>query len=106
MLKESQIDLHLPAEQIKPKQLARLLSTIKQFPVDIIGSKGFDAAQVCAGGVATFEVDDKTLESKLAKGVYFAGEVLDIDGTCGGYNLQWAWSSGYVAGVHAADFSA
>lgn len=106
LLKESQIDLQLSAEQIKPKQLARLLSTIKQFPVDIIGSKGFDAAQVCAGGVATFEVDDKTLESKLAKGVYFAGEVLDIDGTCGGYNLQWAWSSGYVAGVHAADFSA
>lgn len=102
LLKESRIDLHLPAEQIKPKQLARLLSTIKQFHVDIIGSKDVAAAQVCAGGVATGEVDEKTLESKRAKGIYFAGEVLDIDGTCGGYNLQWAWSSGYVAGVHAA----
>ena len=106
LLKESRIDLHLPAEQIKPGQLARLLATIKRFHVDIVGSKSVDAAQVCAGGVATCEVDDKTLESKLAKGVYFAGEVLDIDGTCGGYNLQWAWSSGYVAGVHAADLSA
>ena len=61
-----------------------------------------DSAQVCAGGVDTREVDGDTLESKLAKGVYFAGEVLDVDGTCGGYNLQWAWSSGYVAGLHAA----
>lgn len=106
LLKESRIDLHLPAEQIKPGQLACLVTTIKHFHVDIVGSKGVEVAQVCAGGVATCEVDGRTLESKLAKGVYFAGEVLDIDGTCGGYNLQWAWSSGYVAGVHAADLSA
>lgn len=102
LLKESGIDLHLPAEQIKPKQLEWLLTTTKQFHVDIIGSKSTDAAQVCAGGVATCEVDETTLESKLAEGVYFAGEILDVDGTCGGYNLQWAWSSGYVAGMHAA----
>lgn len=104
LLKESRIDLHLPAEQIKPGQIKRLCATIKRFRVDVIGSKNIDAAQVCAGGVDTREVDGRTLESKLAKDVYFAGEVLDIDGTCGGYNLQWAWSSGYVAGVHAADF--
>lgn len=103
LLKESQIDLHLPAEQIKPKQLKRLQTMIKHFHVDIIGSKSFESAQVCAGGVATNEVDEKTLESKIAKGIYFAGEVLDIDGICGGYNLQWAWSSGYVAGSHAAN---
>lgn len=102
LLKESLIDLHLPAERIKPKQLARLCKTIKQFHVDVIGSKSVDAAQVCAGGVDTREVDGNSLESKFAKGVYFAGEVLDIDGTCGGYNLQWAWSSGHVAGLHAA----
>lgn len=104
LLKESQIDLHIPAEQVKTGQLARLCNTIKHFHVDIIGSKPMDTAQVCAGGVDTREVDGQTLESKLAEGVYFAGEVLDIDGTCGGYNLQWAWSSGYVAGTHAADF--
>lgn len=106
LLKESRIDVHLPAERIKQGQLMRLLTTIKRFHVDIVGSKSVDAAQVCAGGVATCEVDNRTLESKFAKDVYFAGEVLDIDGTCGGYNLQWAWSSGYVAGVHAADLSA
>lgn len=104
LLKESRIDSHLLAEQIKQGQLERLCATIKRFRVDIIGSKPVDTAQVCAGGIDTREVNGQTLESKLAKGVYFAGEVLDIDGTCGGYNLQWAWSSGYVAGVHAADF--
>lgn len=102
LLKEAGIDLHAPAERLKKPELWKLVRTVKQFRVDVIGSKGMDAAQVCAGGVDTAEVDARTLESKLAGGVYFAGEVLDIDGTCGGYNLQWAWSSGYVAGIHAA----
>lgn len=102
LLKESGIDLHAPAKRLKKPELWKLVRTIKQFRVDVIGSKGMDAAQVCAGGVDTGEVNAHTLESKLVRGVYFAGEVLDIDGTCGGYNLQWAWSSGYVAGRHAA----
>lgn len=102
LLKESGIDLHLQACQIKPKQLRRLCNTIKTFHVDVIGSKGVENGQVCAGGVSTQEIHPTTLESKLAEGVYFAGEVIDIDGMCGGYNLQWAWSSGYVAGIHAA----
>ncbi|HBI71780.1 MAG TPA: aminoacetone oxidase family FAD-binding enzyme, partial [Lachnospiraceae bacterium] len=54
-----------------------------------------------AGGVATAEINEKTLESKRRKNLYFAGELLDVDGTCGGYNLQWAWSSGYLAGTAA-----
>ena len=70
--------------------------------MDIIGSKTFEQAQVCAGGVSTAEIENETLMSKLVPGLYFAGEVIDIDGICGGYNLQWAWSSGYVAGLHAA----
>lgn len=102
LLKESGIGLHLPAEQLKNPQIHRLCHTIKKFRVDVIESKGVDAAQVCAGGVDTSEVDANTMESKIAPGIYFAGEVLDIDGTCGGYNLQWAWSSGYVAGMYAA----
>ena len=61
-----------------------------------------DRAQVCSGGVDTSEVHSKTMESRLHKGLYFAGELLDIDGTCGGYNLQWAWSSGAAAGIWAA----
>ena len=61
-------------------------------------SRGFEFAQVCAGGIRTEEIDSRTLESKIIKGLYFAGEILDVDGICGGYNLQWAWSSGFVVG--------
>ena len=68
----------------------------------IIGSKGFEDAQVTAGGVDTNEIDTHTMQSKLVPGLFFTGEVMDIDGLCGGYNLQWAWSSGYVAAINAA----
>ena len=60
-----------------------------------------DSAQVTAGCVVTSEFDPNTMESCLVPGLYACGEVLDIDGDCGGYNLQWAWSSGTVAGIHA-----
>jgi predicted flavoprotein YhiN len=66
------------------------------------GTKGWSSAQVTAGGIDTSEIDPNTMESKLVRGLFFAGEVMDIDGQCGGYNLQWAWSSGYVAGQNAA----
>ena len=69
----------------------------------LAGSSFMDRAQSSAGGVDTKEINPKTLESYLVQGLFFAGEVIDIDGMCGGYNLQWAWSSGYVAGMHAAD---
>nr|WP_075679017.1 NAD(P)/FAD-dependent oxidoreductase [Roseburia sp. 831b] len=103
LLKESQIALHVPAKDVTESQLDLLSNTIKKLRVDVIGTKSFEQAQVCAGGVKTAEIDSKTLESKVFPGVYFAGEVIDIDGTCGGYNLQWAWSSGYVAGKHMAE---
>ncbi len=54
-------------------------------------------------GVSTDEVDNQTMESKLVKGLYIVGELLDIDGDCGGFNLQWAWSSGYIAGLSASE---
>ena len=66
----------------------------------VIGSKDFDDAQVTAGGIVVEEINPKTLESNLVRGLYFTGEIIDIDGLCGGYNLQWAWSSGYVAATH------
>ena len=62
---------------------------------------GMDSAQVTAGGIVTAEFDPNTMESRLVPGLYACGEVLDIDGDCGGYNLQWAWSSGRMAGRHA-----
>lgn len=92
-----------------PDKLVRVLSrendlvhAIKHFSFQVLGGMDFKQAQVCAGGIDTTQVNPETMESLLHKGLYFAGEVLDIDGTCGGYNLQWAWSSGYTAGKHAA----
>lgn len=79
-----------------------LLAAIKTFPLTVSGSMPFSQAQVCSGGVDTKEVNSQTMESKLVSGLYFSGELLDIDGACGGYNLQWAWSSGALAGTCAA----
>jgi predicted Rossmann fold flavoprotein len=78
--------------------LMNLALRIVEFETKIIDTNSFDQAQVCAGGVDTREVNSNTMESLLVKNLYFAGEVVDVDGICGGYNLQWAWSSGYVAG--------
>ena len=65
---------------------------VKAFPLAVTGSLGFDYAQVTKGGVPMTEVDER-LQSKFAQGLYFAGEMLDVDGQCGGFNLQWAYSS-------------
>ena len=101
-LKENHIDLHKPANCLTDTELEKLAKYIKHMWVEFTGTKGFDGAQVCAGGINTEELDPKTLESKLVSGLYFAGEVIDIDGICGGYNLQWAWASGYAAGMAAS----
>lgn len=79
-----------------------LVSAIKKFPLTVTGTMPLSQAQVCAGGVDTEEVSSRTLESLLCPGIFFAGELLDIDGACGGYNLQWAWASGAVSGMYAA----
>ena len=75
---------------------------IKDFRVPITGINSFDQAQVTAGGVDIAEIDTATMESKLVSGLYFAGEMIDVDGDCGGYNLQFAWSTGAIAGKSAA----
>lgn len=82
--------------------LKNMAVAFKNFSFNIVGFKGFDNGQVCQGGVSLDEVLPQTLESKLNSGLFFAGELLDVDGMCGGYNLQWAWSSGYVAGINAS----
>ena len=68
---------------------------------NIFAAAPADSAQVTAGGICTEEFDPMTMESRLVPGLYACGEVLDVDGDCGGYNLQWAWSSGRLAGNHA-----
>ncbi len=102
-LKECEIEIHKNAGLLTEWKLKKLAEEIKYMHITITGTKGFEHAQVCAGGVNTEEINPETLESKLVTGLYFAGEVIDIDGICGGYNLQWAWASGYVAGLHGAE---
>jgi len=102
-LKENRLPLQEKAEWMLDGRISSFARYIKHVTIDVTETEGFDRAQSSAGGVDTKEINPKTLESYLVQGLFFAGEVVDIDGMCGGYNLQWAWSSGYVAGMHAAD---
>ncbi len=84
------------------RTLAELAGKLKEFPVIIKGVHSMEQAQVTSGGVFTGEINAATMESQKISGLYFAGEVVDVDGCCGGYNLQWAWSSGALAGKSSA----
>ena len=98
LLKLSQIDGAELVGNLKNQQLERLVHLIKFFELPVTSTNSFEQAQVCCGGVDTRDVRPETMESKLVKGLYLAGELLDVDGICGGYNLQWAWSTGITAG--------
>ncbi len=87
--------------QLNDNELQDLCACVKAFEVALTEPMGMDSAQVTAGGVITADFAPHTMESRLVPGLYACGEVLDIDGDCGGYNLQWAWSSGYCAGKNA-----
>ena len=89
--------------ELSKRELSALTSLIKGFSIPVTATNPFVQAQVCMGGVKTREVDPSTMESRLVPDLYFAGEILDGDGICGGYHLQWAWSSGYLAGKSAAE---
>ncbi len=80
------------------RMLEALCRQVREFTLPVTGTCGFDQAQVTAGGLRTGEFDPRTMESRLVPGFYACGEVLDIDGDCGGFNLQWAWASGRLAG--------
>lgn len=86
---------------LRDSHMERLVLLLKEFKTEVTKSNGFEQAQVCCGGVDTREVDFRTLESKKQKGLYLVGELLDVDGICGGYNLQWAFSTGAIAGREA-----
>ena len=87
-----------PVSELTDRQLEALCRQVREFTLPITGTCGFDQAQVTAGGLRTGEFDPRTMESCLVPGFYACGEVLDIDGDCGGFNLQWAWASGRLAG--------
>lgn len=102
ILKEVNIDKNKQIAYLSNEEVRRLANILTDWRFNISGSKSFKDAQVTAGGINTDEIDSSTMESKLIEGLYFAGEIVDIDGDCGGFNLQWAWSSGYIAGENAS----
>ena len=102
MAERTGIDGQTKVRDIRREQRRRLLDALKDFTVDISGPRPVEEAIVTAGGVKVSQVDPKTMQSKLVQGLYFAGELLDVDGYTGGFNLQIAWSTGYAAGLAAA----
>ena len=94
--------LSKPVKDLNDSDIRKLCTVLKKYRVKILETTGFKNAQVTAGGVSLDEVNTETLESKIVKGLYFSGEVLDVYGECGGFNLQWAWASGHIAGENAA----
>ena len=92
----------LLAERLQGQSLQRLSESLSAFPVKITGVRGFEYAQVTRGGVNTAQFDPVTMESRLQPGLYAAGEMLNVDGDCGGYNLLFAFASGMLAGRAAA----
>lgn len=102
ILKEVNIDKSANASSLSEEAIETLANLLTSWSFKVTGNKGWGQAQVTAGGVNTSQVDSHTMESKLVEGLYIVGELLDVDGDCGGFNLQWAWSSGYLAGINAS----
>ncbi len=103
IIKEANIQkINTLVKDLTETQLNSLVDLLFDWRFLVTGSKSFKDAQVTAGGVSTNEINNQTMESKKVKGLYITGELMDIDGRCGGYNLQWAWSSGYLAGLNAS----
>lgn len=97
LLKDCSIkDIHTPCSNVDWKYLNSFIHKLKHWEFTCNGTNGFSNAQVTTGGINTKEINKFTLESNLVKNLYFCGEILDVHGDCGGFNLQWAWSSGYT----------
>jgi predicted Rossmann fold flavoprotein len=96
ILKKAGIELSLPMNQLNKLSRQRLIDRCVHYPLDVTGVLGYSKAEVTAGGIDLAEINPKTLESELMPGLFFAGEILDVDGRIGGFNFQWAWASGYT----------
>ena len=103
LLKRSSLKPGGKTKELTDEQKDNLLSSMRGSMFRVIRTAGFDQAQTATGGIDTREIDPLTMESRLVPGLYFAGEMIDVDGICGGYNLQWCWTSGELAGTDAAE---
>ena len=103
VIERSGIDPRCKVNSVTKKQRADLLRTLKHFTIEVAGARPIEEAIITTGGVSVKEVSPKTMESKKCAGLYFAGEVLDVDAYTGGFNLQIAWATGRLAGLSAAE---
>lgn len=94
----AEIDPKTTYKKISGSSRAKLITLLAWIPLTVIGHDGFKAAMITRGGIDLKEIEPKTMQSKLIEGLYFCGEIADLDGPCGGYNLQWSFASGYIAG--------
>ena len=92
------LDPEVKLSEVSQKELNRLLHLISHLEADVTGTRGFKFAQLSTGGIPVTEIDPRTMESRIVPGLHFAGEVVDVIGPCGGFNLQWCWTSGALAG--------
>jgi predicted Rossmann fold flavoprotein len=93
-----EVDAAVTMAHLAREERRRLAHALTAWPMPIAGSRGFNYAEATAGGISLDEIEPATMESRVCPGLYLAGEVLDVDGRLGGFNFQWAWASGYVAG--------
>lgn len=98
ILKESNIKSSKKYDELTKEEKVKLINSLRHFKVEITSTKGFDSSQVCNGGVSLDEINIDTMESKIVKDLYIIGELLDINGNCGGYNLTECWISGILSG--------
>lgn len=104
VLNKSGIKAHTKIKELNKFQINTLCETLKSLTFDITGTRGFDVAQITCGGIKTEEIDPCTMMSRLVDGLFVCGEILDIHGDCGGYNLHLAWTTGRIAGNSAAEY--
>ena len=98
ILKKASIDMNSYIKNLTKANITKIAGLIKAFPLDVKGDYGFERSQVTVGGVSLTEVDNETLEIRKMPNAYVCGEIIDVDGECGGYNMQWALASGYLVG--------
>ena len=98
VVKYAGLNANAPLSALGDGDLERLCAACLDFTLPVTDTEGFDNAQVTAGGLRSSDFDPRTLQSRLVPGLFACGELLDVDGDCGGYNLQWAWASGRLAG--------
>lgn len=99
IMEKTKINPKKQVNEITKEERQRIVKTLKCFEISINGIRPIEEAIITSGGISTKEINPKTMESKIIKGLYFAGEIIDVDALTGGFNLQIAWSTGYTAGL-------